>query len=67
MQWSLRMLRTEVGDYTRSALRLVTKCTKPTEEEWLKATKTAVLGFAALGGLGFVVKLIPLTLGFVLR
>lgn len=56
----------EVVDFYKSSKNFITNCEKPDKKEFLIIAKQCALGFAIMGTIGFVIKLVFLMINNIL-
>ena len=56
----------EVKDFIRSSKNFITNCKKPDRKEFMSISKQCALGFAIMGVIGFVIKLVFLMINNIL-
>ncbi|KAI8875852.1 protein translocase SEC61 complex gamma subunit [Backusella circina FSU 941] len=52
--------------FFKDGLQFINRCKKPDQQEFLKITQAVAMGFAALGALGYFVKLIHIPINNIL-
>ncbi|KAH8551125.1 protein translocase SEC61 complex gamma subunit [Umbelopsis sp. PMI_123] len=53
-------------NFFKDGMQFVNRCTKPDQREFLRICQAVGMGFAALGALGFIVKLIHIPINNIL-
>ncbi|KAI5476014.1 translocation complex subunit Sss1 [Pseudohyphozyma bogoriensis] len=53
-------------DLVKEGTQFMTKCTKPDKNEYLQICRAVAMGFAIMGGIGYVVKLVHIPINHVL-
>ena len=56
----------EIVDFYKSSKNFITNCEKPDKKEFLTIAKQCAIGFAIMGVIGFVIKLIFLMINNIL-
>ncbi|KAI7861483.1 protein translocase SEC61 complex gamma subunit [Spinellus fusiger] len=52
--------------FVKEGIKFINRCKKPDQKEFLKITQAVAMGFAALGALGYIVKLIHIPINNIL-
>ncbi|CEG73872.1 hypothetical protein G6F70_001300 [Rhizopus microsporus] len=52
--------------FFKEGVQFINRCKKPDQQEFLKITQAVAMGFAALGALGYLVKLIHIPINNIL-
>ncbi|KAI8376414.1 protein translocase SEC61 complex gamma subunit [Radiomyces spectabilis] len=52
--------------FMKDGMQFINRCKKPDQKEFLKITQAVAMGFAALGALGYFVKLIHIPINNIL-
>ncbi|GAA5795237.1 protein translocase SEC61 complex gamma subunit [Thamnidium elegans] len=52
--------------FFKEGVQFINRCKKPDQQEFLKITQAVAMGFAALGALGYFVKLIHIPINNIL-
>ncbi|ORX53513.1 protein translocase SEC61 complex gamma subunit, partial [Hesseltinella vesiculosa] len=52
--------------FLKEGFQFINRCKKPDQKEFLKITQAVAMGFAALGALGYIVKLIHIPINNIL-
>ncbi|KAL0073193.1 protein translocase SEC61 complex gamma subunit [Phycomyces blakesleeanus] len=52
--------------FAKEGIQFINRCKKPDQKEFLKITQAVGMGFAALGALGYIVKLIHIPINNIL-
>ncbi|KAG2202410.1 protein translocase SEC61 complex gamma subunit [Mucor mucedo] len=52
--------------FFKEGFQFINRCKKPDQQEFLKITQAVAMGFAALGALGYMVKLIHIPINNIL-
>ncbi|CAO3638957.1 unnamed protein product [Cunninghamella blakesleeana] len=52
--------------FVKDGIQFLNRCKKPDQKEFLKITQAVAMGFAALGALGYFVKLIHIPINNIL-
>ncbi|KAI8326796.1 protein translocase SEC61 complex gamma subunit [Choanephora cucurbitarum] len=52
--------------FFKEGVQFINRCKKPDQQEYLKITQAVAMGFAALGALGYFVKLIHIPINNIL-
>ncbi|KAI9365714.1 protein translocase SEC61 complex gamma subunit [Pilaira anomala] len=52
--------------FMKEGVQFINRCKKPDQQEFLKITQAVAMGFAALGALGYFVKLIHIPINNIL-
>ncbi len=47
-----------VTDFTRESIQFVQKCQKPDKKEFIKISTSCAIGFAVMGIIGYLIKLL---------
>jgi len=55
-----------IRDFVKDSVRLINRCTKPDRKEFLKISTATAIGFAVMGVIGFVVRLIHIPINNIL-
>lgn len=56
----------EIVDFYNSSKNFITSCEKPDKKEFLLITKNCAIGFAVMGAIGFIIKLVFLMINNIL-
>ncbi|KAI8060728.1 protein translocase SEC61 complex gamma subunit [Gongronella butleri] len=52
--------------FIKDGFQFINRCKKPDQKEFMKITQAVAMGFAALGALGYIVKLIHIPINNIL-
>ncbi|GAA5975205.1 hypothetical protein JCM11641_004393 [Rhodosporidiobolus odoratus] len=53
-------------DFVKDGKAFMTRCTKPDQKEYLQICRAVAIGFAMMGGIGYLVKLIHIPINNIL-